>query len=188
MSKKGEKVQGQEVAQGTDIDGGTPPAMPAVERLDAIADELAANDAAIADAAAGETLSKEAAEQLKAAELAAATAAATMGVNALVALFTAQVPYVHIDDKAREAVIEKAAPVLVKHGVGGELPPWLVKWREEIELGMVVGGIGFSVYIQVQQHKKAEAEAERQRQQAKQQNGQQQPGRVDLSTGQQVAA
>lgn len=161
--------------------------MPAMAALDGIEADLQEQDqqiAAAADKAAGSAAELEA---QRLAHEAAARAAATMGVNMLQTMMLMQAPYLQIAPEASAAVIDKAVPVLVKHGVGGDLPPWMAKYREEFELGMVVAGIGFGVFLQVQQHKQAEViRLDEERQRRQQQNGQ--GGRVDLSTGQQQAA
>lgn len=162
-------------------------AMPAMAALDAIENELqeqAEQIAADVDKAKGTAAEQEA---QKLASEAAARAAATMGVNLLTTMMLMQAPYLQIAPEATAAVIDKTVPVLVKHGVGGDMPPWMAKYREEFELGMVVAGIGFGIFMQVQQHKQAEViRLDEERQRRQQQNGQ--GGRIDLSTGQQQAA
>lgn len=62
---------------------------------------------------------------------------------------------VTIDNDTRESIAEKAAPVVAKYCKGG-MPPWLVKWKEEIELGLVLGTAALSVYKQIKAHEKIE--------------------------------
>lgn len=91
-------------------------------------------------------------------------------------------PGVAIQQEQKDAIVEKATPVMLKYGAG--LPDWLQPYREEIELGMVIASTGVGVYMQVQQLKiqqKREALADQRKRQQEQQ-GQQQPAqRVDLS-------
>lgn len=60
---------------------------------------------------------------------------------------------VTIDNDTRKVVAEKAAPVVRKYCKGG-MPPWLVRWKEEIELGIVLGSAALSVYKQIKAHEK----------------------------------
>lgn len=91
----------------------------------------------------------EAAEQ-------AARAGAQMAVSFAKTLTRMKYPYVEIDPTSEDQVVDKTAAVLRKYG--GGLPPWLEPYREEIELGMVLAGVGFGVVVQVKQHEAEEAE------------------------------
>ncbi|MBE0369231.1 hypothetical protein PAUR_a3043 [Pseudoalteromonas aurantia 208] len=62
---------------------------------------------------------------------------------------------VTIDNDTRELIAEKAAPVVAKYCKGG-MPSWMVKWKEEIELGLVLGTAALSVYKQIKAHEKVE--------------------------------
>ncbi|WP_138593631.1 hypothetical protein [Pseudoalteromonas aurantia] len=66
---------------------------------------------------------------------------------------------VTIDNDTRESIAAKAAPVVAKYCKGG-MPPWLVKWKEEIELGLVLGTAALSVYKQIKAHEKVENQSE----------------------------
>ncbi|MCG8392757.1 MAG: hypothetical protein MI745_06710, partial [Pseudomonadales bacterium] len=118
-----------------------------------------------------------------AAELAAARVGAAMAVGFTSQLLEAKYPYVQIDDKQKENLIDKAAPVLKKYHY--EPPPWMKKYQEEIDLGVAIGTAGFSVYVQVQKHKADEQRRiiEERRRRAQQQTGAapQPAGRVDFS-------
>lgn len=95
----------------------------------------------------------------------AARAGAQMAVSFAKTLTRMKYPYVEIDETSEHQVIDKTAAVLRKYG--GGLPPWLEPYREEIELGMVLAGVGFGVFVQVKQH---EAEEQAQAEQARQEH------------------
>lgn len=64
----------------------------------------------------------------------------------LIAKKVAKNPYLKLPDEAGDALAEKLVPVLNKYDVG--TPEFLDKWSEEIELGMVIAGIGYGLYQQ----------------------------------------
>ena len=97
----------------------------------------------------------------------AARAGAQMAVSFAKTLTRMKYPYVEIDETSEVQVVDKTTAVLRKYG--GGLPPWLEPYREEIELGMVLAGVGFGVYAQVAAH---EAEEEKKAEQAKQEHQQ----------------
>lgn len=57
-------------------------------------------------------------------------------------------PDLTVSEAQKKQVQEKLAPVLLKYSTGG-VPPWLLKYREELELAGVLGMVGFSMYQQV---------------------------------------
>ncbi|KUI99933.1 hypothetical protein [Vibrio sp. MEBiC08052] len=63
--------------------------------------------------------------------------------------------FVHKDFMFDEAQVKgvagAAAPLFVKYG--GELPPWLVQYKEELTFVMAAGALGFSSYHQVKELK-----------------------------------
>lgn len=91
------------------------------------------------------------------AERMAAEHGAIMAVSFAETLLKMKYPYVAIDDSTKARLVEKTAPVMLKHG--GGLPEWLQPYREEIELGMVVAVAGFGVFMQVKAHQAAEEAA-----------------------------
>ncbi len=52
-------------------------------------------------------------------------------------------------------VSQKAAAVLAKYNC--QLPPWLLAYKEELELGLCLGGVIVGAYMTVQKHKELEA-------------------------------
>ena len=56
---------------------------------------------------------------------------------------------VTIDHDTKQAIADKAVPVVLKYSKGANLPPWLVRYREEIELIAVLAGAGFSIFSQI---------------------------------------
>jgi len=57
-----------------------------------------------------------------------------------------------------EGVANAAAPLFVKYG--GELPPWLAQYKEEIMFTFAVGALGFSSHTQIKALKKMDKEKE----------------------------
>lgn len=57
-------------------------------------------------------------------------------------------PDIKISPEQQKQVQEKLAPVLYKYSTGG-VPPWLAKYREELELLLVVGLVGVNIHQQV---------------------------------------
>lgn len=156
---------------------------PAVGMLDQFEQEVTQQSEQIAQgAAAAATDAATKAAQAEAEKAAAQAAAVTVVGFAEMALLTAA-PYVQIDPAVRATLSAKMAPVLLKHGVGGELPPWLAEWKEEIDLGLCVAGVGFGVWMQVRAHQQLieQQQAEEQRQAAVSRGA---VGQLDLTTGQ----
>src|SRR5690606_22601740 len=102
-------------------------------------------------AAAAEQAEAEQAARLAGARLMAnmLTGAAAQGVQ--------QVWGVEVGKADQDKVAEKLAPVMAKYG--GGMPEWLVPYKEEFELGVVLAGVGVGVYRQVQQRKAETARA-----------------------------
>ena len=88
------------------------------------------------------------------AERLAAEQGAILAVSFAETLLKMKYSFVVIDDDTKGRLVEKTAPVMLKHG--GGLPDWLLPYREEVELGIAVAVAGFGVYVQVQAHKQAE--------------------------------
>ena len=59
---------------------------------------------------------------------------------------------INFDDKTKVEISEKTAAVLAKYDC--KLPPWLEAYKEEIELGLCLGGVIAGCYMTVQKHKK----------------------------------
>ena len=78
----------------------------------------------------------------------AARQGAAWAVGAVETVLKMRFPGVQVEKEKKDLIVEKGAAVAKKYGVG--LPGWLEPWKEEIELGMVLGSAGVSVYLQVQ--------------------------------------
>lgn len=85
------------------------------------------------------------AESLGAAEVAMATGVLMKGFEKA-AQVTLKNPHLKVPPQAAELVAPKLEAVLDKHGV--TTPGFLSKWREEIELGMTLGGLVYGMYQQ----------------------------------------
>ena len=72
---------------------------------------------------------------------------ATMAVGILEAAILMWRPQLKYDDDTRREAVEKLAPVFQKHG--GELPPWLAAWQEELKAMVFFGGVAFASYVQI---------------------------------------
>lgn len=72
---------------------------------------------------------------------------AAMAVSILEAALLMWKPQLKYDDDTRREAVEKLAPVFQKHG--GELPPWLAAWQEELKAVVFFGGVAFSSYLQI---------------------------------------
>jgi len=68
---------------------------------------------------------------------------------------------VTIDNETQQAISVKAVPVVKKYADGMQLPPWLVRYREELELLGVIALAGVSIYKQIKVLKVEEAKAEK---------------------------
>lgn len=60
-----------------------------------------------------------------------------------------------IGEKHKEEIAVKGAALVKKYLPNGEMPPWLLAWKIEIEFGLAVGACGFSVYKQIKEHENA---------------------------------
>lgn len=60
-------------------------------------------------------------------------------------------------EEVREKVAERLAPVLVKYG--GHMPPWLEKWKDELMLAIVLGGVAYGSVKAVKEYQPPEKEA-----------------------------
>lgn len=60
-------------------------------------------------------------------------------------------PFLEYSDDQRQAFRARLAPVLLKYG--GEFPPWLVAWREELQLAWFLGVTAFGTWRQVRAFK-----------------------------------
>lgn len=61
-----------------------------------------------------------------------------------------------LDPTQKKHVSESFAPLFVKYG--GELPPWLLQYKEEIAFTFAMGTLCFTSYSQVKALKKVDAE------------------------------
>lgn len=68
---------------------------------------------------------------------------------------------VTIDHDTKQAIAQKAVPVVIKNAKGMQLPPWLIRYREELELLGVVAMAGLSIYKQIKLAKAEEVRAEK---------------------------
>lgn len=68
---------------------------------------------------------------------------------------------VTIDHETKQAIAQKAVPVVLKNAKGMQLPPWLIRYREELELIGVVAMAGLSIYKQIKMAKAEELRAEK---------------------------
>lgn len=68
---------------------------------------------------------------------------------------------VTIDNDTREVIAQKAVPVVLKNAKGVQLPPWVIRYREELELLGVVAMAGLSIYKQIKTAKAEELKAEK---------------------------
>ena len=68
---------------------------------------------------------------------------------------------VTIDNDTREVIAQKAVPVVLKNAKGVQLPPWVIRYREELELLGVVAMAGLSIYKQIKMAKAEELKAEK---------------------------
>lgn len=68
---------------------------------------------------------------------------------------------VTIDNDTKQAIAQKAVPVVIKNASGLKLPPWLIAYREELELLAVISMAGFSIYKQIKLAKAEDLKAEK---------------------------
>lgn len=74
------------------------------------------------------------------------------------------------DPAQAEGVANAAAPLFVKYG--GELPPWLAVYKEEIAFTFAAGALSFSSYAQIKALKQMDREKEVKQAQSEAQNTQ----------------
>lgn len=80
------------------------------------------------------------------------------GVGFVESMFSVPVT---IDNNTKEVIAQKTVPVLAKYTKGATLPPWLVRYREELELFGVLAMAGLSIYKQINAQKKVDAKAQK---------------------------
>ncbi|WP_161804358.1 hypothetical protein [Pseudoalteromonas lipolytica] len=73
---------------------------------------------------------------------------------------------VTIDNDTRQVIAQKTVPVVIKYAKDAKLPPWVVKYREELELIGVVAMAGLSIYKQIKLAKASEQQEEPEQKQA----------------------
>ncbi len=73
---------------------------------------------------------------------------------------------VTIDHETKQAIAQKAVPVVLKNAKGMQLPPWLIRYREELELLGVVAMAGRSIHKQIKLAKAEELRAEKAKEKA----------------------
>lgn len=74
---------------------------------------------------------------------------------------------VTIDHDTKQAIAQKAVPVVIKNAKGMQLPPWVIRYREELELIGVIAMAGLSIHKQIKQAKAEELRAEKAAEKAK---------------------
>lgn len=67
-------------------------------------------------------------------------------------------PYLEYDDKTRQRVAQRLAAVMAKRG--GEMPPWLLAYREELQLAGVMALVVVKTRAQIRAHERALIEQE----------------------------
>lgn len=68
---------------------------------------------------------------------------------------------VTIDHDTKQVIAQKAVPVLAKYTKGATLPPWLIRYREELELFGVLAMAGLSIYKQINMQKVEDLKAQK---------------------------
>lgn len=68
---------------------------------------------------------------------------------------------VTIDHDTKQVIAQKAVPVLAKYTKGATLPPWLIRYREELELFGVLAMAGLSIYKQINMQKAEDLKAQK---------------------------
>lgn len=76
---------------------------------------------------------------------------------------------VTIDHETKQAIAKKAVPVVLKNAKGMQLPPWLIRYREELELIGVIAMAGLSIHKQIKMAKAEELRAEKAEQKSEKQ-------------------
>ncbi|REL31073.1 hypothetical protein [Thalassotalea euphylliae] len=62
---------------------------------------------------------------------------------------------VSMNDQQLDVIGSKAVPVIKKHMKADQAPEWLMKYKEEFELGAALAGVLFGCYREAQAHKRA---------------------------------
>mgnify|MGYP000078832165 CR=1 FL=1 len=116
-----------------------------------------------------EALQTELKQQTESSEMSEADAesakqGAMMAVGFLEQIVKSKMPMVEYSDDQKLQLREKISPVMGKYGAG--LPEWMTPYKEEIELGICLGSMAFTTYLQYQawltQQKIAEKQAKKQ--------------------------
>lgn len=105
-------------------------------------------------------------EQERLLEQGAMTATAVLGVSEQMIKQFGHKQFAFNPEQA-EGVANAAAPLFVKYG--GELPPWLTQYKEEIAFTMAAGALSFSSYAQIKALKQMDKAKEVQQAQAQSQ-------------------
>ena len=64
-----------------------------------------------------------------------------------------------IDESHQEEIAKKGAVLIKKYLPNGDMPPWLMAFKAEIEFGLAVGACAFSVYRQNKAYEQSLIEA-----------------------------
>lgn len=64
-------------------------------------------------------------------------------------------PFVQYEEGQRQMARERLTPLCKKYG--GEMPEWLIPWKEEIMAAQFFAQVGLMTYLQVKAHKAQEA-------------------------------
>ena len=134
-----EQIDGAELVQ----EPGQGPAQQSLDNLDAL--DAAEQAAATPEASAEYEEQRQQNEQ-------AAQLGAHMAVGFTTKMLEMRLPYLRISEGDKRELAESLAPVLAKHGGGGEVPAWLVPYLDEIRFGMKLAGVGFGLWLQHQAH------------------------------------
>lgn len=148
MTKKKEALKKEE-AQLLDKKTGleNDPVLDDLKELDALIEAESTEAGADYDPVLDEKADKAALAENKQAE-AAANGQAMVAVAVIGQIIEVVRPDLVISNEQKTQVQQKLAPVLLKYSTGG-VPPWLLKYREELELAGVLGMVGFGMYQQV---------------------------------------
>ena len=76
---------------------------------------------------------------------------------------------VTIDNDTKQVIAQKAVPVVLKNAKGMQLPPWLIRHKEELELICVIAMAGLSIHKQIKAAKAEELNAQKSEQKSEKQ-------------------
>ena len=76
---------------------------------------------------------------------------------------------VTIDHDTKQAIAQKAVPVVLKNAKGMQLPPWVIRYKEELELIGVIAMAGLSIHKQIKVAKAEELNAKKSEQKSENQ-------------------